>query len=259
MQHLFTPDGEAALASILRRRPLLAFDFDGTLAPIVARPDDARISRRASARLGSLAARLPVAVVTGRTVEDVSGRLGFRPSFIVGNHGAEDGLDAAGAEQRVRALDPLRALLHERATALAQVGIQIEDKGQSLALHYRQARPRSKALEQIADVLAQPDLRIHSFGGKMVVNVTPRSAPDKAHAVHTLMARCDASCAVFAGDDVNDEPVFASAPPDWLTVRVGTEACATAARFRIDSPTEMAVLLEKMLACVTQPGWTWLR
>ena len=65
MQHLFTPEGEAGLAAILRKRPLLAFDFDGTLAPIVARPDDARISRRAAARLGSLAARLPVAIVTG--------------------------------------------------------------------------------------------------------------------------------------------------------------------------------------------------
>lgn len=258
IQHLFTPEGEAALENILRRRPLLAFDFDGTLAPIVARPDDARIPRRASARLGSLAARLPVAIVTGRTVEDVSGRLGFRPRYIVGNHGAEDGMDAAAAEQRVRALDPLRVLLRERAAALAQVGIQIEDKGQSLALHYRQARPRSRALEQIAEVLAQPELRVHSFGGKMVINVTPQSSPDKAHAVHALMARCDASCALFAGDDVNDEPVFASAPPDWLTVRVGAESLDSAARFRIDSPFEMALLLERMLACVTQQGWAWV-
>lgn len=258
IQHLFTPEGEAALENILRRRPLLAFDFDGTLAPIVARPDDARIPRRASARLGSLAARLPVAIVTGRTVEDVSGRLGFRPRYIVGNHGAEDGMDAAAAEQRVRALDPLRGLLRERAADLAQVGIQIEDKGQSLALHYRQARPRSRALEQIAEVLAQPELRVHSFGGKMVINVTPQSAPDKAHAVHALMGRCDASCALFAGDDVNDEPVFASAPPDWLTVRVGAESLDSAARFRIDSPFEMALLLERMLACVTQQGWAWV-
>lgn len=56
MQHLFTPAGEAALAATLQRRPLLAFDFDGTLAPIVARPDDARISQAVSARPESRAA-----------------------------------------------------------------------------------------------------------------------------------------------------------------------------------------------------------
>lgn len=252
MQHLFTPAGEAALAATLRRRPLLAFDFDGTLAPIVARPDDARISRRAAARLGSLAARLPVAIVTGRAIEDVRGRLGFQPRYVVGSHGAEDGLDPAGAELYIRALDPLRQLLNARAADLAAGGVLVEDKGQSVALHYRQARSRSRALALIHDLLAQPGLSLHSFAGKMVVNVTGRAAPDKAHAVRALVARCGASCAVFAGDDVNDEPVFVAAPPDWLTVRIGRDDPASRARFFLESPAEMALLLERMLVLLTR-------
>ena len=65
MKRLFTPEGETALADTMRRQPLLAFDFDGTLAPIVARPDDARVPPAVAHRLQRLASRLPVAIVSG--------------------------------------------------------------------------------------------------------------------------------------------------------------------------------------------------
>jgi trehalose 6-phosphate phosphatase len=58
MDHLFTPDGEAALASVMRRVPLLAFDFDGTLAPIVDRPDDASVPDEDLALSGQAGARI---------------------------------------------------------------------------------------------------------------------------------------------------------------------------------------------------------
>ena len=247
MQHLFTLSGEAALAATLLRRPLLAFDFDGTLAPIVARPDDARISQAVSARLKSLAAQLPVAIVTGRAVADVRGRLGFEPRFIVGSHGAEDGQDADDSAARAGALDPVRDLLRARGADLAAAGVGVEDKGLSIALHYRLAREQARARLLILEVLAQPGLSVQVFAGKMVVNVMAPDAPDKADAVHALVARCGAASAIFAGDDVNDEPVFVSAPPDWLTVRIGRDDPASRARFFLDSPAEMAMLLERML------------
>ena len=55
----------------------------------------------------------------------------------------------------------------------------------------------------------------------------------------------------FAGDDVNDEPVFVAAPPDWLTVRVGRDEPASHAQYFLDSPVEMALLLERMLTFLT--------
>lgn len=247
MQHLFTPAGEAALAAILRRRPLLAFDFDGTLAPIVARPDDARISQAVSSRLRILAARLPVAIVTGRAVSDVRGRLGFEPHYIVGSHGAEDGLDAGAADAQARALDPLRDLLRLRGVNLAAAGIWVEDKVLSIALHYRLARDPTGARGLIDELLAQPGRSVQVFGGKMVVNVMAPDAPDKADAVRALVVRNGASCALFAGDDVNDESVFVSAPPDWLTLRIGRDDPSSRARFFLDSPGEVAMLLERML------------
>ena len=248
MQHLFTPAGEAALAALMQRRPLLAFDFDGTLAPIMARPDEARISLAVAARLGALAARLPVAIVTGRAVADVRGRLGFQPWHIVGSHGAEDELDPGGAARQGVALDPLRELLGARGPDLAAAGVWVEDKKQSVALHYRLSRNRERALAVIDELLSGQDLSLRRFAGKMVVNVMAVDAPDKAHAVQALVARCGASCALFAGDDVNDEPVFIAAPPNWLTVRIGRDNPASHAKFFLDSPAEMASLLGDMLA-----------
>ena len=75
MTHMFTLEGEAALASALACSPLLAFDFDGTLAPIVTDPDDARIPAPVARRLDRLASLLPVAIITGRAVADVRERL----------------------------------------------------------------------------------------------------------------------------------------------------------------------------------------
>jgi trehalose 6-phosphate phosphatase len=248
MQHLFTAQGETALARTLQRRPLLAFDFDGTLAPIVARPGDAHLSKGVSARLATLATRLPVAIVTGRSVDDVRGRLGFEPRFIVGNHGAEDAGGVTAGREPCDALSRLRLRLRDLSPALSAAGVTIEDKRHSMALHYRLSRTREQALQVITELLADHDRDLRVFGGKLVVNVVPRLAPDKADAVRALVHRSGASCAVFAGDDVNDEPVFATAPADWLTIRVGRDNPGSKARYFLDSPGEMAMLLERMVS-----------
>jgi trehalose 6-phosphate phosphatase len=248
MQHLFCPDGELALAALMRLRPLLAFDFDGTLTPIVTRPADARIPRPVVSRLQALAARLPVAVVTGRALADVRDRLGFVPQFVVGSHGAEDDSDPAGTAARIAGLDSLRALLRAQAGPLAAAGVAVEDKGASLALHYRLSREREQARALIDELLAPLAPSLQIFGGKMVVNAMVAGAPDKADSVRALVARSGAAAAFFAGDDVNDEPVFAAAPPHWLTVRVGRDDPTSRAHFGLDGPQDMALLLDRMLA-----------
>lgn len=247
MQHLFTSPGEAALARVMEQRPLLAFDFDGTLAPIVARPADARLSLAVSSRLARLSTLFPVAIVTGRSVDDVQTRLGFEPKFVIGSHGAEDPT-APSSEPVDRALDLVRERLRTSAGDLRAAGVEIEDKRFSIALHYRLARNRQQAQALIASVLHPLPPSLHVFGGKCVENVVAADAPNKAVAVNRLVARAGARVAVFLGDDVNDEPVFAAAPPDWLTVRVGrATAGASRAMFFLDSPGEVATMLERML------------
>jgi trehalose 6-phosphate phosphatase len=128
--------------------------------------------------------------------------------------------------------------------------VLIEDKGQSLALHYRTAPDRDAARALIREVLAGFATTLHVFGGKLVYNAVAVDAPDKAVAVQRLIERAGAQAAFFAGDDVNDEPVFAAALPHWVTVRIGNERRESAARFCIEGPHEMASVLDRILALI---------
>jgi trehalose 6-phosphate phosphatase len=246
MRHLFTPAGEADLAATVARRPLLAFDFDGTLSPIVARPTDARVPIPTLQRLKRLAHRLPTAVISGRAVDDLRHRLGFEPTFIVGNHGAEDPAVAHQSELRA-ALDGLRARVLSLSDDLHGAGVQVEDKGASMALHYRRATDRTAAMDAIHRLLGPADPGLHVFGGKMVINVVSSAADDKAAALHRIARRAGAHAAVYCGDDVNDETVFAAHEPHWLTIRVGADAPESAARYFIADIREMPRLLDRIL------------
>jgi trehalose 6-phosphate phosphatase len=248
LRSLLGPQGLEALETLARVPTLFAFDFDGTLAPIRPRPDDVQVSATIALRLDKLARVRPVAIVTGRRIADVRERLGFTPSWIIGNHGAEDEGDPDSAARADHALDALRERLREREEGLDGAGVVVEDKGQSLALHFRTAPDRDAASAMIEDVLAGFTGALHVFGGKLVWNAVAADAPDKAVAVQRLIERAGVQAAFFAGDDVNDEPVFAAAQRQWVTVRIGCERRASAARFCIAGPHEMAGVLDRILA-----------
>jgi len=250
LKPLLGPQGVAALTALVRAPALFAFDFDGTLAPIRPRPDDVHVSATIALRLEKLARARPVAIVTGRQIADVRERLGFTPSWIIGNHGAEDDGDPEAAARAHGALDALRERLRAREDGLVGAGVLVEDKGQSLALHFRTAPDRAVASALIEEVLAGFTSTLHVFGGKLVYNAVAADAPDKAVAVKRLIERAGAHAAFFAGDDVNDEPVFAAARPDWVTVRIGCERRESAARWCVDGPHEMAGVLDRILALI---------
>ena len=252
MRHLFLREGRAALVQALSGRPLLAFDFDGTLAPIVPQPDEARVASAVAERLARLVHLSPVAVITGRSVEDVAPRLGFVPQYIVGNHGAEDPQDAARFD--VSALAPIRRLVAANAQELHQAQVTVEDKGYSIALHYRLATDRGAAQRCIEALLRELDPGLHFFGGKCVVNVVVAGAPDKGDALTSLVKRARADAAIFVGDDINDEAVFARAEPGWLTVRIGRDDPLSHAEYFLDSHAEVATLLQAMLDVLAQRG-----
>ena len=250
LKPLLGPQGLAALTALVRAPALFAFDFDGTLAPIRPRPDDVHVSATIALRLEKLARLRPVAIVTGRQIADVRERLGFAPSWIIGNHGAEDEGDPDAAAHAHPALDALRERLRVRADGLAGAGVLVEDKGQSRALHFRTAPDRAAASALIEDVLAGFTSTLHVFGGKLVYNAVAADAPDKAVAVQRLIARAGVQAAFFVGDDVNDEPVFMAAQPQWVTVRIGCARRESAARFCVDGPHEMAGVLDRILALI---------
>jgi trehalose 6-phosphate phosphatase len=168
------------------------------------------------------------------------------PQYIVGSHGAEDPLARPPTSYGAR-LDSVRRALVARAAQLERAGVTVEDKGFSLALHYRLAKDRHAAAAVIDDALRDLDPSLRTFGGKCVVNVVAADAPDKADAVFALVDRCGAGAAVFVGDDVNDEVVFERAPQGWLTVRIGRDDPQSKAAFLLEGHAEVATLLQEML------------
>lgn len=253
VRYLLDAEGRGALAGLMKRRPLLGFDFDGTLAPIVMQPDEARLPEATARLLERLAARVPVAVVSGRQVLDVRHRLGFKPTHIVGNHGAEDELD--GPDPRVvMTLGAFRERMLKMEPQLNQAGATIEDKGASIAIHYRMAKDPVAARDAIAVLVADLPAGIVTEPGKRVVNVLVEGAPDKGDAMTRLTARYGADAGFYIGDDTNDEPAFERAGPDWVTVRVGPRLDHSHARYYLNEQAEVDEVLRLMLAQLDVTG-----
>lgn len=244
MRYIFSPHGELALRSFIHHDTLLAFDFDGTLAPIVPQPEAASAPTSINLAMTRLCEVATVAIITGRSIKDVRARLGFQPKYIVGNHGAEglpgvpdnpDTLpEVAGWETQ------LRAAWHG-----LPAGVHLENKGHSLTLHYRMAADRESARQSLEHKIQQLAPAPRRIGGKCVINLLPHTAADKFDALLALQRKEAAPHALFIGDDETDESVFRQALPQWLTIRVGRKD-DSAANYYLNTQSEMAALIQRI-------------
>jgi trehalose 6-phosphate phosphatase len=239
----------STLLGFAQERVLLAFDFDGTLAPIVRNPEAAAMRPRTRALLAKVAKLYPCAVISGRARADVMAKVHAIPlRAVFGNHGMEP--SPHGRAWR-RLATRWQA---EIASSVPPIpGLVIENKGVSLAVHYRKARSRAAVRRLILDAAA--GLRgTRIIEGKMVVNVLPVGAPDKGTALMALRKRLRCESAIYVGDDDNDEDVFALARRiRLLGIRVGRSRRSQAACF---VPSQRAVdqLLAKLAEARQPPG-----
>jgi trehalose 6-phosphate phosphatase len=221
---------------------LLAFDYDGTLAPITATPDQARMRPVTQHLLTAVAQRYPTIVISGRALQDISERLRPVPVwYVFGNHGIEFGPSMPPPAQHVRTwVDTLHQELPR------DLGIEIEDKTHSLALHFRRAPDRRLALEAIDRVTRQlPGVTV--LGGKEVVNLLPKGWGNKGVALQFAVNAFACSHAIYVGDDETDEEAFRSTSVrDLLTIRVG-HGGATHARYHVNSQEDIDRLLAALL------------
>ena len=253
MAYLFNPEGMTALHAFVDPATLFVFDLDGTLAPIVPNPAEIDIPedvRRYLIQLNDLA---PVAIITGRSRADALTHLGFTPRFLVGNHGAE-GLpgEAATAQEFARLCQEWKAQLTRLLPDMAACGIVLEEKGQTLALHYRKAHDPVRAREEILAAIdrLKPTPRVVS--GIFVKNLAPADAPHKGTALETLMEHLACQRAIFVGDDITDEDVFRMRNPSVLGIRVGKNQ-ESAARYYLKGQHEIIRLLREMLVLLNEP------
>ena len=242
----------AALARIAEsERLLVALDFDGTLAPLVDRPEDARATVRARSAIERLAASgdTRVAIVSGRALDSL-GQVASPPdgTLLSGSHGVELQLDAGVAtidlrDAELAKLDRLSAIVGE--VAAGAEGAWIERKPAGLALHTRRLNSSAgTALQHAARERVDAELiGITVRTGKAVLEFAVRSS-DKGESLTRLRQHVGATATIYVGDDVTDEDAFATLDADDVGVKVGQGK--SVATYRVRSPEDVAELLERL-------------
>ena len=235
---------QRALDAISRADKLLVTcDFDGTLAPIVNNPEDARMLPAAASALTALT-DLPdteVALVSGRALDVLRTLTDFSeipPAIhLVGSHGAEfDTGFAHDIDEEL--LARIIAELGEIATGRS--GVTVETKPASVALHVRNASNADGEAALAEARRASEHWAAHSTAGKAVLEFAVLKT-SKGEAVDILRDQTASTAVVFLGDDVTDETAFARLHDGDVGVKVGPGE--TAAQFRVGSPDDVAETL----------------
>lgn len=249
MIYLFEDEGASLLDRLARSRTLVAFDFDGTLAPIVADRDRAAMRDRTRELLARVGARYPCAVISGRSLDDVAARIaGAGVRHVVGNHGMEPGSRLAEFE-----LASKQAFDEAHRRLAGHEGLDFEQKRYSFAVHYRRSREREAARDAIGAVISSLSVATRVIPGHLVVNVMPDGAPDKGDALERLRREEACDVALFVGDDITDEDVFRHAAARHVVgVRVGRSDESAAGWFVRDQQEVDEIL--RRLAALREPA-----
>ncbi|HEY5249407.1 MAG TPA: trehalose-phosphatase [Dermatophilaceae bacterium] len=251
-----SPELRQAVAVLAARpRVLIALDFDGTLAPFVLDPLQARAvpggleALRAAAALDGVTA----GVVSGRDLATLAALTGIGPDdgvTLIGSHGAETNLAAERASLGSDFLDEDAAVRLSMVTAELEAirshypAVRLEHKPSAVVLHTRGVDPSVAAAATTATLeVGQRHPGVHVMPGKNVVELTVVEA-NKGSAVLSLARATSSEATLYVGDDVTDERAFAALDPAAgdLTVKVGDGE--TAAGQRIPDPASVVELLE---------------
>jgi len=237
-------------------RSLAVFlDYDGTLTPIVSQPEQAVLMDSTRAILRTLAAKMPVAILSGRELKDVRKRVAIDGIVYAGSHG----FDIAGprslrrqeAAEFLPALDAAEKELHEKLAGMA--GALIERKCLSIATHYRNVNESDfPKLERSVKEVAGRHRKLRRIDGKKVYELLPDIDWDKGKAVLWLLETLGLERAnvrpIYIGDDRTDEDAFCALEQRGVGILVSEEPKATAASYSLRDPSEVERFLRELLA-----------
>jgi len=244
------------------QRLAVFLDYDGTLTPIVARPEDATLGSQMRETVERLAQACQVAVVSGRDLADVRERVGLDGIVYAGSHGFDivgpGGLRKENPEARtcLPALDQAEAALRQATAAIP--GAQIERKKYSIAIHFRNVPDaRVKDVEPLVDAVAEQHSNLRKGHGKKVFELQPDIEWHKGRAVLWLLQALKLDTPevlpLYVGDDLTDEDAFKALRERGVGIVVRDEPRPTAARYALDNTREVGSFLA-LLASRATPG-----
>jgi trehalose 6-phosphate phosphatase len=195
-------------------RAAVLCDIDGTLAPIVARAEEARVPPEATRALAEIARRYRVlACISGRSAADAKRLVGVGRIVYAGAHGAELLWPASNGPvvlpEFERWAGPVHTFVESHGESLRALGIRVEDKGPIVALHWRGAPDEDGAHERLRNVAGDAELAgLSTHWGRKVLEVRPPVPISKARAVQELVRQTDVRTSLFGGDDSTDLDAF---------------------------------------------------
>jgi len=249
------PSALEHVQEIARRGDRLAvfLDYDGTLTPIVSHPQDAWLSDSMRQTLQSLAARVPVAILSGRDLDDVRGRVLVDGIVYAGSHG----FDIAGAgglrrELGAAYLSVLDSAETELREALDEIlGAQLERKHFSVAAHYRNVNGNEAFKVALAvDAVAARHRELRKIDGKKVYELLPDIDWNKGKAVLWLLETLGLDrgkvLPIYIGDDRTDEDAFRALEKPGVGILVSDRAQETSANYTLRNPEEVERFLQNI-------------
>jgi trehalose 6-phosphate phosphatase len=229
------PDALASAGDLEKRlegkAPAVFLDYDGTLTPIVDRPEDAVISDSMRKAVEDLAERCPVCVVSGRDRKVVQDLMGLDNLIVAGSHGFDIWSPDEGKIEREEdsdfdeLLDEVKARVGEEAEPIE--GASVEPKAASVAVHYRLvSEDEQHRVKEVVDrILEEHPYDLKMTPGKMVYEIQPNIDWDKGKAVLYLLRILeldgDDVVPIYVGDDVTDEDAFGAISDVGIGIFVG--------------------------------------
>ena len=263
MQHLFRAWQEFLKDYRAAAHFVLLADYDGTLAQIAGRPQDAVLSKVARDSLSKLVKKPAhsVGVISGRSIAELKSLVGIEDIYYSGNHGLE--IEGPGLRYIHPQAEATRATMKDLAAQLAEAlchieGVIIQEKGLSVSVHYRLAKPEKEdAITNAVKRITAPHVdkgEIRVYPMKKVWEIRPPVNWDKGKAVefigHEIKANLKLSrlLTIYLGDDTTDEDAFKvlHRPEGW-SIFVGPESKASAADYYLNLVAEVEEFLDRLM------------
>ena len=253
---------DEVVARLQQGRPAVFLDYDGTLTPIVERPELAVLAPAVRQTLRDLAPCYPVTIVSGRGLDDVRALVDLDQLTYAGGHGfhiqgpAGSGLRHSVGESFRPVVDRAEAALRQRLQGVS--GSLVERKDLSVTVHFRQVSSDAHptvfaAVDTTLEQLEGPH-GLRKTHGKCVVELVPDIDWHKGHAVRWVIDALETKTGpvvpLYIGDDVTDENAFGALPENGVGIVVTDVARDTAAHYTLRDTEQVHQLLRRLVVAV---------